>query len=190
MSQAVFLSSDWAFIIFQHFVKNKIYMFWKIVSRRMIWASYSHVWSTIDLISFTFLNHRFSTIDGFICARSLLWDQPQCANWKRIYAKKAPDRCFRGNQSLAPEDIYFERFVWASVSVAHFFTHSREAPSLMDRVQDKVLALLLLKFQIKIWDIIDFFVTGYDGKGARASTRHTLLKVIHALISIFKMSMS
>ena len=41
----------------------------------------------------------------------------------------------------------------------------------MDRVQDRVLALLLLKFQIKIWDIIDFFVTGYDGKGARASTR-------------------
>jgi len=76
------------------------------------------------------------------------------------------------------------------VSVAHFFTHSREAPSLMDRVQDRVLALLLLKFQIKIWDIIDFFVTGYDGKGARASTRHTLLKVIHALISIFKMSVS
>ena len=76
------------------------------------------------------------------------------------------------------------------MSVAHFFMHSREAPSLMDREQDRVLALLLLKFQVNLWDMIDFFVTGYDGKGARASTRHTLLKVIHALISIFKMSVS
>ena len=190
ISQAVFLSFDWAFLFSQRFLRNKIYMLWKIVSRRRIWASHLHVWWTIDIVSFNYLKHRFSAIDGFICARRFRWDQQQCFFWKWIYAKKATDRCFRGNQSLVHEGIFFERFVCASVSVPHFFTHSREAPSLIDRVQDRVLALLLLKFQIKLWDILDFFVTGYDGKGARASTRHTLSNLTLAFFSIFKMSMS
>ena len=56
--------------------------------------------------------------------------------------------------------FFFERYVCESARVAFFFAHLREAPSLINRVQDRVLALLLLKFQIKIWDIIDFFCHG------------------------------
>ena len=54
--------------------------------------------------------------------------------------KKAEDRRFQGNQSLAHGNILFERYVFKSLRDAHFFTHSREAPSLKDRVQDTDLA--------------------------------------------------
>ena len=57
-----------------------------------------------------------------------------------IYAKKTEDRRFQGNQSLAHGNILFERYVFESVRVAYFFTHSREAPSLKDRAQYEYLA--------------------------------------------------
>lgn len=38
----------------------------------------------------------------------------------------------------------------------------------------------------KIWDIVLDFVTGYDGKGACKKMPHTLLKVTHSFISLFK----
>ena len=43
--------------------------------------------------------------------------------------KKAEDRRFRGNQSLAFGDTWLERYVWESVRAALFLSHSREALS-------------------------------------------------------------
>jgi hypothetical protein len=67
-----------------------------------------------------------------------------------MYAKKAEDRRFRGNQSLAHGNILFERYVLESLRVAHFFTHSREASSLEDRAQDTILAAVRRLFLIKL----------------------------------------
>ena len=79
--------------------------------------------------------------------------------------KKTKNRRFQGNQSLAHGNILFERYVFESLRDAHFFTHSREAPSLVDNVYDATLALDHPSFQIKVWDIVHNFVTGYGGKG-------------------------
>ena len=67
-----------------------------------------------------------------------------------MYAKKAEDRRFRGNQSLAHGDKLFERYVCVSVRVAHFFTHSRKAPSLVDQVQFTDLAAVRRLFIKKL----------------------------------------
>ena len=73
---------------------------------------------------------------------------------------------------------------------ALFFTHSHEAPSLVDRVQYTDLAAGCRQVVRKIWDIVFDFVTGYDGKGGCTRVHHTLLKVTIGLISYFKMFMS
>jgi len=103
-----------------------------------------------------------------------------------MYAKKAEDRRFRGNQSLALEDTLFERYDCVSVRVAHFFTHSREAPSLVDQVQYTNLARGCRQVVTKLWDIYYILFMGYDGRGGCAIMRHTLLQVTHRLISKFK----
>ena len=54
--------------------------------------------------------------------------------------KKTEDRRFQGNQSLAHENILFEICVFGSVRVAHFFTHSHEASSLVGRLSDTGLS--------------------------------------------------
>ena len=91
-----------------------------------------------------------------------------------MYAKKAEDRRFRGNQSLAHGDKLFERYVCVSVRVAHFFAHSREAPSLVDQVQYTDLAGVRGNDVTKLWDILYASATGYDGKGACHKMPHTL----------------
>ena len=78
----------------------------------------------------------------------------------------------------------FERYVFESLRDAHIFTHSREAPSLKDRVQDTNLAPGCPQVLIKFWDTVYNFVTGYVGKGKCDSMRHTLLKVTPGLINI------
>ena len=82
--------------------------------------------------------------------------------------------------------IFFEIYVFGSVRVAYFFTHSREASSLVDHVYDATLALYHPSFQIKVWDIVHNFVTGYGEKGECHSMPHILFKVTHGLISLFK----
>ena len=71
-------------------------------------------------------------------------------NVNECMQKKAEDRRFRGNRSLAHGDILFERSVFGSVRVALFFTHSLEAPSLEDRVQDTTVARIFPRFLIKL----------------------------------------
>lgn len=93
-----------------------------------------------------------------------------------MHAKKAEDRRFQGNQSLAHGNILFERYVFESLRDAHFFTHSREAPSLKDQVQDTNLASVRPQSLIKFWDSLYNFVTGSNGKGECDSMRHTLFK--------------
>ena len=46
-----------------------------------------------------------------------------------------------------------------------FFSHSREAPSLVGRVYDTGLASRLRSAQMKLWDMFHNFVTGYGGSG-------------------------
>ncbi len=87
---------------------------------------------------------------------------------------KEEDRRFRGNQSLAHGDKLFERYVCVSVRVAHFFTRTGEAPSLMDRVQCTDLASNCGNDFSIVWDIVYAFATGYDGKGACNKIPHTL----------------
>ena len=58
-----------------------------------------------------------------------------------------------------------ESSVFWSGEVVHFLTHSREAPSRVDRVQYTDLAAVRLLFIIKLWDMFYYFVTGYGGKG-------------------------
>ena len=103
-----------------------------------------------------------------------------------MHAKKAEDRRFQGNQSLAHGNILFERYVFESLRDAHFFTHSREAPSLKDRVQDTNLAAYCGNILIKFLDTLYMFVTGSNGKRACDSMRHTLFKVTYGLIILFK----
>ncbi len=74
--------------------------------------------------------------------------------------KKTKDRRFQGNQSLAHGNILFERYVFESLRVAHFFTHSHEAPSLVGPLNDAALARVNPVFQIKIWEMFYFVVTG------------------------------
>ena len=61
-----------------------------------------------------------------------------------------------------------------SGEVVHFLTHSRKAPSRVDRVQYTDLAAVRGTAVAKIWDIVFDFVTGYDGKGACKKMLHTL----------------
>ncbi len=79
--------------------------------------------------------------------------------------KRTKDRRFQGNQSLAHGNILFEICVFGSVRVAHFFTHSREAPGLVGRLNDVTLARVHPVFQIKIWEMFYFVVTGCGGIG-------------------------
>ena len=71
-----------------------------------------------------------------------------------MYAKKTENRRFRGKQSLALEDTLLERYDCVSVRVAHFLTHSREAPSLVDQVQYTDLASVRRQFIMKLWDLV------------------------------------
>jgi len=103
-----------------------------------------------------------------------------------MYAKKTENRRFRGKQSLALEDTLLERYDCVSVRVAHFFTHFREAPSLVDQVQYTDLARGCRQVVTKLWDIYYFLFMGYDGRGGCAIMRHTLLQVTHRSISKFK----
>ncbi len=64
--------------------------------------------------------------------------------------KKAEDRRFRGNQLLAYGDMLLERYVFGSGEVVHFLTHSRKAPSRVDRVQYTDLAAVRRLFTIKL----------------------------------------
>ena len=74
------------------------------------------------------------------------------------------------------EDILIESYVCESVRVAHFFTHSREAPSLVDRLQYTDLAPGCRQVVRKIWDVINNSFTGHGGKeGEWTSVDHTLL---------------
>jgi hypothetical protein len=58
-----------------------------------------------------------------------------------IICKKAEDRrCEFTNPWLMAEDILFERCVCGSGEGCTIFTHSREAPSLVNRVEDTDLA--------------------------------------------------
>ena len=57
---------------------------------------------------------------------------------------------------------------------ALFFTHSHEAPSMVDRVQYEHLAAVRGTAVAKLRDIVLEFVTGYDGKGACKKMPHTL----------------
>jgi len=92
--------------------------------------------------------------------------------------KKTEDRRFQGNQSLAHGNILFAIYVFESVRVAYFFTHSRKAPSLKDRVQDTDLAAGCRQVLIKFWDIPCVFICGCDGKGGNPKEPDRLLKVI------------
>ncbi len=56
--------------------------------------------------------------------------------------KKTEDRRFRGNQSLAHGNIFFEIYVFGSVRVAYFFTRSREASSMVGRLYYKHLLVV------------------------------------------------
>ena len=87
---------------------------------------------------------------------------------------------------MAHGDKLFERYVCVSVRVAHFFTHSREAPSLMDGVQCTDLAAGCGRFSTKLWEIYYIFFTGYVGKGKWTSVDHALLKVTQLFILVFK----
>ena len=124
--------------------------------------------------------------DGFICARRFRGVQERCAHWKWIYAKEAEDWRFRGNQSLAHGDVLFERYVCESARAALFFAHLREALILLGHLNYTWLASKLLPDQIKLWNIFDFFPTGSNGKGACKLTPHTLWKLAHSVISLFK----
>ncbi len=104
--------------------------------------------------------------------------------------KKAEDRRCRGNQSLAHGDILFERYVCGSGEGCTLFTHSREAPSLVNRVEDTDLPGGCPEVVLKLWGMVYHFVTGLDGKGVRTSSQHLLSKVTRELISQFKMCMS
>ena len=101
--------------------------------------------------------------------------------------KKTEDRRFQGNQSLAHGNILFERYVFESLRVVLFFTHSREAPSLVGRLSDTGLPARLRSAQIKLWDTVFDFVMGYVEKGKWTSGDHTLFKVTHALSHHSKM---
>ena len=50
--------------------------------------------------------------------------------------------------------------MFESVRVAHLFTHSREAPGLVGRLNDVTLAGVNRVFQIKIWEMFYFSLTG------------------------------
>jgi hypothetical protein len=72
------------------------------------------------------------------------------------------------------------------VRAALFFTHSREAPSLVGHAYDTGLASRLRSAQMKLWDMFYNFVTGYGGSGGCLAVLHTLLEVTHDFISQFK----
>ena len=91
--------------------------------------------------------------------------------------KKTEDRRFQGNQSRAHGNILFERYVFESVRVAYFFTHSREASSLLGRSYYAALNRVQPVFRIKVWDIPCVFICGCDGKGGNPKEPDTLLKV-------------
>ena len=91
--------------------------------------------------------------------------------------KKTEDRRFRGNQSLAHGHIFFEIYVFRSVRVELFFTHSREASSLFGRSYYAALASVRPLFIMKLWDIPCVFICGCDGKGGNPKEPDTLLKV-------------
>ena len=67
-----------------------------------------------------------------------------------------------------------ESSVFWSGEVVHFLTHSREAPSLVARVQYTDLASGLPLVQMKLWDMFYNFVTGYSGRGGYTMVLHTL----------------
>jgi len=101
--------------------------------------------------------------------------------------KKTEDRSFRGNQSLAFGDILFERYVWESLRVAHFFTHSREAPSLVGRLNETRLARGCPVVLSKLLNTPYKNVFDCCGKGGHAKELDTLLLATPELITSSKL---